>query len=377
MAYRLKQREGIATGVRRIVTAELARAIDELEGRRSGRTGTAVHEARKHLKKTRAALRLVREDLGADLRRDENAALRDAQARLSGARDAEVLLETLARVQGSAAERVPAPAAATLRDALHERRDAARRQGGDNRAEAITELQAALGRVESWPLDDDSFAAAAKGLRRIYRDGRRAQRAAAATGDPEPWHEWRKRVKDLWYAARILKPAAPLELGAIVDEADGLAELLGDLNDLAVLRAAVEEHADAMTDHQVEQLHAVIDEAASELRRHAVPRGLRLYAESPKRFVARVAAYMESRTAQRDADAHWIPSSTATRVRELLAARSGAGPRDRARIGRELRTLGFHVSEAAKHVDASAADFDAGDLDTLIADGVLRVHPAA
>ena len=80
MAYRLKKREGIATGVRRIVHAELARAIDELEANRSDDAGTAVHEARKHLKKTRAALRLVRDDLGAGLRRDENAALRDAQA---------------------------------------------------------------------------------------------------------------------------------------------------------------------------------------------------------------------------------------------------------------------------------------------------------
>ena len=374
MAYRLKQREGIAAGVRRIVHKELERAIDELEGRRSDEAGTAVHEARKHLKKTRAAIRLVREDLGASLRREENAALRDAQGRLSGARDAEVLLETLARLQDAANGRVPAPAATGLRDALRKRRDAARRRGDDERAEAVAELRAAQQRVESWPLDDESFATAAEGLRRIYRDGRRAQRAATATDDPEAWHEWRKRVKDLWYAARILKPAAPLELGAVVDEADALAQLLGDHNDLAVLRVALGEHADATTDHQAEQLRTAIDEAAIDLRRHAVPLGLRLYAEPPKRFVARVTAYVETRAAQRDADAPWIAAATATRVRELLDARSGAGPRDRARIGRELRGLGFHVSDVAKLADASAAEFDASDLDALIAGGALRVH---
>jgi CHAD domain-containing protein len=374
MAYRLKKREGIATGVRRIVGDELARAIDELEGRRSDDTGTAVHEARKHLKKTRAAIRLVRDDLGASFRRDENAALRDAQARLSGARDAEVLLETLARLDDSSNGRLPPPATAALRGALRKRRDAARRQGHDERADAIAELEAVQGRVESWPLDDESFASAAQGLRRIYRDGRRAQRAAIATDAPDLWHEWRKRVKDLWYAARILRPAAPLELGAIVDEADGLATLLGDHNDLAVLRAAVDHHADATTDHQAEQLRAAIDEAAIDLRHRAVPLGLRLYAESPKRFVARVAAYWETRGAQREAEAQWIARSTASRVHELLEARSGAGARDRARIGRELRSLGFHVSEAAKHVHASAADFDAGDFDKLISRGKLRVH---
>ena len=374
MAYRLKQREGIATGVRRIVRDELARAVDELEGRRSDDAGTAVHEARKHLKKSRAALRLVRDDLGANLRRDENTALRDAQARLSGARDAEVLLATLARLQDSSNGRLDAPATVALHDALRRRRDVARRQGHGERAQAIAELQAVAGRVRSWPLDDESFASAAQGLRRIYRDGRRAQRAAIATEDSEPWHEWRKRVKDLWYAARILRPAAPLELGAIVDEADRLAELLGDHNDLAVLRSAVDEHADATTQHQAGQLRAAIDEAAADLRRRAVPLGLRLYAEPPKRFVARVAAYFDTRAAQRDADAQWIARPTATRVHELLEARSSAGPRDRARIGRELRSLGFRVSEAAKLVDASAADFDAGDFDALITSGSLRVH---
>jgi CHAD domain-containing protein len=370
MAYRLKKREGIATGVRRVVDEELTKAIDELEGRRSDDTGTAVHEARKHLKKTRAAIRLVRYDLGADRRRYENAALRDAGARLSGARDAEVLLETLARLEDPSADR----AAASLRDALRKRRDAARRRGHDDRAAAITELEALRQRVESWPLEDESFATAAQGLRRIYRDGRRAQRAATATDVPDPWHEWRKRVKDLWYAARILRPAAPLELGAVVDEADRLAELLGDHNDLAVLRDAVDEHADATTEHQADQLRTAIDEAAIDLRRQAVPLGLRLYAESPKRFVARVTAYWETRAAQREAEAPWITRSTATRVRELLEARSSARARDRARTGRELRGLGFHVSEAAKHVKASAADFDASDFDELIDSGALRVH---
>jgi hypothetical protein len=161
------------------------------------------------------------------------------------------------------------------------------------------------------------------------------------------------------------------ELGAVVDEADELAELLGDLD---VLRVAIDAHADATTDHQAEQLRAAIDEAAIGLRHRAVPLGLGLYAERPKCFVARVTAYWEARPAQRAAEAKWIARPTATRVRELLEARSGAAPRDRARIARELRGLGFHVSEATKHVDATAADFDASDFDELIARGTVRVH---
>jgi CHAD domain-containing protein len=367
MAYRLKRREGLATGVRRIVADELERAIDELEGRGSEDEVTAVHEARKHLKKSRAAIRLVRYDLGADLQRSENTALRDAQARLSGARDADVLLQTLAGLENAGAAR-------GLRDALRRRRDAARRDQDEDRSGAIAALQAIQGRVDAWPLEDESFSTAAKGLHRIYRDGRRAQRAATATEVAEPWHEWRKRVKDLWYAARILRRAAPLELGAVADEADELGELLGDHNDLAVLRAAVDEHCDAITDQQAERLRAAIDDAAADKRRRAVPLGLRLYAEPSKRFVARVEAYWESRGAQRAAEAEWLERATATRVRKLLQARTRAAAGDRDRIGRELRGLGFRVSEAAKHVDASPADFTAKDFDALVAAGALRLR---
>jgi CHAD domain-containing protein len=374
MAYRLKRREGIASGVRRIVAGELERAIDELEGRRSDDAASAVHEARKHLKKARAAIRLVRFDVGADLRRSENAALRDAQAKLSGARDAEVTLQTLSRLENVSNGRLPARAAHGLRRALRDRRNAMRRNEDQDRADAIAELQAARGRVNGWPLHDESFATAAKGLHRIYRDGRRAQPAANETDAAEPWHEWRKRVKDLWYAARILRPVAPLELGAVADEADELAELLGDHNDLAVLRAAIDDHPDATTDQQARQLRAVIDDVAADLRRRAVPLGLRLYAEPPKRFVARVSAYWEARDAQRDAEAQWLDRATATRLRTLLRARSRAGADDRDRIGRELRSLGFRVSEAAKHVDTSPADFSARDFDALIERGTVRLR---
>ena len=372
MAYRLKRREGIASGVRRIVAEELARAIDELEGRRSEDAATAVHEARKHLKKARAAIRLVRYDLGADLRRSENAALRDAQALLSGVRDADVLLETLARLNNVSDGRLPAGAVRALRGALRQRRNAARRN--EDRTGAIAELQAVQGRLDGWPLHDESFTTAANGLRRIYRDGRRAQQAAYQTDAAEPWHEWRKRVKDLWYAARILRPVAPLELGAVVDEADQLAELLGDFHDLAVLRAALDDHPEATTDQQAEYLRAAIDDAATDLRRRAVPLGLRLYAEPPQRFIERVEAYWDARAAQRDAEAQWLDGATAKRLRKLLLARSRADARDRDRIGRELRRLGFRVSEAAKHVDVSPADFTAKDFDAMIAAGTFRLR---
>ena len=61
MSYRLEDREGVADGIRRIVAEELD---DAIAGLRTGEDrDTAIHEARKSLKKARSALRLARTDL--------------------------------------------------------------------------------------------------------------------------------------------------------------------------------------------------------------------------------------------------------------------------------------------------------------------------
>ena len=44
---------------------------------------------------------------------------------------------------------------------------------------------------------------------RIYRRGRRAQRSAADEASTEAIHELRKRAKDLWHAAQVLRPVGP------------------------------------------------------------------------------------------------------------------------------------------------------------------------
>src|SRR5688572_14268100 len=67
-------------------------AVHALRARRL--TDEAIHTARKHLKRARANLRLLRDAIGKASYARENAALRDAARPLSGVRDAKVLLET-------------------------------------------------------------------------------------------------------------------------------------------------------------------------------------------------------------------------------------------------------------------------------------------
>jgi hypothetical protein len=94
MAFNLQAHEGMAAGLRRIALEEVDRAIEQVAGRGDADRDSAIHDARKRLKKARAVARLARFELGG-ARRVDNDAMRDAARRLSGARDAHVLVGTL------------------------------------------------------------------------------------------------------------------------------------------------------------------------------------------------------------------------------------------------------------------------------------------
>src|ERR1700690_4419144 len=96
MSFQLKRKESVSDGIRRIVKREIGTALEQLASR--GQSDEAVHEARKCLKKVRAALRLVRDELGGPAYRRENFALRDAARPLTEVRDATMLVETLERL---------------------------------------------------------------------------------------------------------------------------------------------------------------------------------------------------------------------------------------------------------------------------------------
>jgi CHAD domain-containing protein len=302
MAYRLSIDDDLAASVRACAREQLEGAIARLE--HADRDPVeAIHDARKHVKKLRALLRLVRPALGGAAYRGENAALRDVGRGLSAARDADVLAATVEALAARFAGRLPAATFDGVRGALAVAGGAGERDDGAaaERAVAIAALRAALARVEDWPLGRVTWGTAVDGAARAYRRGRDA--AAVAWHDPtiEHLHDWRKRVKDLWYHERLLAPLWPAVVGAHGEEAHALSELLGDEHDLAMLCERLEHGAldlppDAAAD--VPALLELVDERRGELRRAAQRLGRRLYAESPKAFARRLARYVETALAE-------------------------------------------------------------------------------
>ena len=298
MAYRLSIADPLPESVRRCAREQLAGAAERLEGAERDPV-TAVHEARKHLKKTRALLRLVRPALGKGAYRAENDALRDVGLALSDTRDADVRVETARKLSEHAAGRLPADVFDALRDALAAEAAAGGTKGrayAARLAPAIAQLRAAELRVESWPLDDASWETVLAGVTRAYARGRTAFAVACATPEPELLHAWRKRAKDLWYHQRLLTPAWPELLAAQAEEAHRLSELLGDDHDLAVLAARLADDAPPLApaaDAARAELRALATHREQQLREAAARLGRRIYAESPKAFARRVERYLE------------------------------------------------------------------------------------
>ena len=240
---------------------------------------------RKAFKRLRALDRVAREALGDEAYRRENTIFRDAGRRLSSARDAAVLMQTLDELTARHRDDLDDDAFAGLRDALAGEEAAASAVLADDRGaveDVQRTLEAARRRIGGWPLPEDGRLVMLKpGFERIYRRGRRALKAARADPSTENLHELRKRAKDLWHAAQVLRPVAPKPMKQLARRAHALSDAAGDDHDLAVLRAAARERQATLAPGELALLEGLVARRRRRLQRRALAQGRRLYARKP------------------------------------------------------------------------------------------------
>jgi CHAD domain-containing protein len=295
MAYRLEHQEGIGEGIHRIAEEELDAALAQLGDGLAENPVTAVHEARKSLKKERALLRLVRGSLPKRVFREENGRLRDAGRRLSSLRDAQVAVETVDGLADRYAGQLSKAAFKRVRDAVDDSGPAADGDAPIQAAAGATALDVEQAReaLERWAGRADAWETLEPGLARTYADGREALALARRDPTDEHLHEWRKRVKDLWYHQRVLRPLWSGMMEAQADELDELSELLGDDQDLANLAATLrsDESVSASIPTDLDPVLELVGQRREELLDAALVLGRRVYAERPKAYVRRHRAY--------------------------------------------------------------------------------------
>jgi CHAD domain-containing protein len=240
MAFRIKRNERVDEAVRRIVREQIRKAIRaarDLDGPQEER----VHEVRTRLKRSRAALALIRDAVGRSAGRDDRR-LRDAGRRLARPRDLAVQAHTF-RVLGT---RLPSE----LPEGLVRRLAGAERHTRlalppDDVERALRRTARRLRRLRrklaAWPVAHGRRAVA-DGVTETYREARRGLRAVRARPTPKRFHDWRKQVKALSNELRIVGGAIPELATTLMPKVDHLAEVLGQVHDLDCAKATAELH---------------------------------------------------------------------------------------------------------------------------------------
>lgn len=292
MAKRLVSPLHLGDQVASMVAKVLRRAIRQLERIDTSNAEQTVHEVRKACKRTRGIARLVRPGLGAHYRR-ANAGCRDAARELSPLRDQHARLETFDALVAAERGRLPTRGLAEVRAGLVADADEASAviEPADTRvAEARSLLVHVVDDLGPWSRVD--AADTVDGIASTYRQGRDALEEVLDGVSTEKLHEWRKRVKYLWYQVQTIREAAPSVLAPLAHGLHELADALGDDHDLAVLVERIRSEPDRFgpaVEHEAAVLLA--ERRRADLQYRAVARGRRLYVEPPTVFRDRVDGY--------------------------------------------------------------------------------------
>jgi CHAD domain-containing protein len=292
MEFLLKHDETIATGIQRIICEQINYAVTLLEDTSNDRD-IAVHESRKTLKKIRSVLRLVRDTIGAEMYQQENIFYRDIGRSLAPLRDSFVLIEVLDKIRLKTADKAVRQSATIVRRVLAKQHRVVRKSmlAGDTIPTAIRQLEMGREHLSDWKLIHNDFSALAGGLKRTYKRGRRNM-AIAYKHDhsAELFHDWRKRVKDLWYQMLVLSAIWPAVLPALAEQMHKLSEILGDAHDLAVLREAIVQMPEIKSE-ETQALLKLIDDEQAMLEQSAQALGKLIYGERVAAFTERIALY--------------------------------------------------------------------------------------
>jgi hypothetical protein len=220
--------------------ALLRRQLDAAQESCARADDHSIHAARKHLKRVRAGLRLLRMALGDARYHGLDRRLRDAAAPLRPARDAAALCETLPKLARAGDAGSTRAETDLWRRRLTQELRAARAHYLRSTGNSPTDLiQRGRRQLRVPPRSPEGSASIRSGIRRSYHRGRRA--CAAARRDPTTGrlHEWRKQVQYLANELGLARALLPLGLRKTQRRAATLAALLGDDHDLALLQERV------------------------------------------------------------------------------------------------------------------------------------------
>jgi len=295
MGFRLKLREPLPDGLKRVFREQVESAL-ELCRHPAKQRGVTVHEVRKHLKKLRAAMRLAIPAVGKNRHTREDHCVRKIGRLVSDLRDAQVRLQTLIQLRDETSKGPEDSPFPRIEELLSLERESFSAAFAGWQKQAVPQLERVQARLLKWPLGDLPWKQVCGAVAKIYKRGQRGLAKTIEEPEPENFHAWRKRVKDLWYQFRILQPLNRVVLTEMARDAEVLGELLGREHDLNFLwdRLETEKGDEALCDELV-QLEKLIRKRGKRLRTNALELGRRFYAEPAKAFAKRISIFVGKR----------------------------------------------------------------------------------
>jgi CHAD domain-containing protein len=285
MAFKVRRKRSVQKNVRRIAAQQIDQSIEQIQDVQQDRHDV-VHQVRKRCKAMRGLLRLVRPEF--DDFQHENSFFRDAARELSYLRDSQSIVECFDALLVRFPDQPDPQLCQSIRTQLTSRRQTIAEDtiGLDTKLNHFLALmQEARHRVDHWKINRKGFSAFEAGLRKNYRQARKASQVAFRNPSVENLHELRKRIKYLGFHVALLQNIWPEMLNVYHSSAAQLGRLLGNDHDLAVLKQTLRDNPQHFG--PAEQLHALltsIEHRRTELQQQARPLAEHLLAENPTRF---------------------------------------------------------------------------------------------
>ena len=246
-----------------------------------------VHEYRKSIRRVRGLLRVVRPLLAAEVYDGLQATLREAVGLTSSIRDAHVMHATL---QNLVPEELRGRRSFRQLDAyLGELEHAGPPPDEIRRVLTVGDelIGPTIDQLAAGLPDDTSWDGVATGIAQTYKRCRKGLKLTISDGEDEWIHYWRKRCKEVRYQLEWLSSADPDRLTEAHEQFVDLAQNLGEVTDLLVLKDYIRDHAPAASRRETELMERGLHDASRERLAPIVEQGNGVVAEKPEQFAAR------------------------------------------------------------------------------------------
>ena len=292
MSYLLEKERSLKKNINTIALEEIEGCLYSLENLD---IHEAVHDIRKRLKKLRALARLFRDEMGEENYKEINIFFRDLGRELSDLRDLTAHMETLEILKERYGKFLYVKFFKNIVAELEVERAKMTEElkAQDFFSNYLPEkLNHAKDNFTNWPLNTNEIEIIVPSIQRVYARGKKALKRSYKNQNKENFHEWRKRVKYLWYQTLLLQETWPQLFETMEAEIHQLADFLGDDHDLMVLKQKIHQPDFSVKDEaHKDLLEAIVDKYSETLRAQAKTKGELIYAEKPDDFSKRIGNY--------------------------------------------------------------------------------------